>query len=89
MANTKGFKDDSNNKAVIISGPPGIGKTTAATLIARECGYEPIEFNASDTRNVSRHACSVAGLVRVCASLVFDLFPACYQLMHCLVGRRL
>ncbi len=38
-------------KAVLISGPPGIGKTTAAVLVARSLGYEPIVTNASDTRN--------------------------------------
>jgi replication factor C subunit 1 len=38
-------------KAALISGPPGIGKTTTATLVSNLCGYEVIEFNASDTRN--------------------------------------
>ena len=40
-----------SNKAALISGPPGIGKTTAAHLVARKCGYEVIEMNASDARN--------------------------------------
>jgi replication factor C subunit 1 len=35
----------------MLSGPPGIGKTTTAHLIAKECGYKVIEMNASDTRN--------------------------------------
>lgn len=38
-------------RAVMISGPPGIGKTTAAHLISRQLGYNPIELNASDTRS--------------------------------------
>lgn len=40
-------------KAVLISGPPGIGKTTTATIIGKELGYEIFEMNASDTRNKS------------------------------------
>lgn len=38
-------------RAVMIHGPPGIGKTTAAHLIARLEGYDVVETNASDTRN--------------------------------------
>ena len=39
-----------NSKAALISGPPGIGKTSAVLIICRQQGYEPIEFNASDSR---------------------------------------
>ncbi len=38
-------------RAVLISGPPGIGKTTSAHLVAKMEGYAPLEFNASDTRS--------------------------------------
>ena len=38
-------------RAALLSGPPGIGKTTTAILVAKECGMETIEFNASDARN--------------------------------------
>ncbi|KAK4146455.1 replication factor RFC1 C terminal domain-containing protein [Dichotomopilus funicola] len=38
-------------RAVIISGPPGIGKTTAAHLAAKLEGYDVLESNASDTRS--------------------------------------
>jgi replication factor C subunit 1 len=45
------WKSDSKLKAALLSGPPGIGKTTSALLVSRLSGYEVIEFNASDTRN--------------------------------------
>jgi replication factor C subunit 1 len=38
-------------RAVIIHGPPGIGKTTAAHLVAKMEGYDIVETNASDTRS--------------------------------------
>ena len=44
-------KSKEMKKACLVSGPPGIGKTSAATLVARELGYEVLEFNASSVRN--------------------------------------
>lgn len=38
-------------RAVLLSGPPGIGKTTTALVACRAMGYDPIELNASDTRS--------------------------------------
>jgi replication factor C subunit 1 len=38
-------------RAVMIYGPPGIGKTTAAHLVAKMEGYDVVETNASDTRS--------------------------------------
>ncbi|CEQ40704.1 SPOSA6832_02363 [Sporobolomyces salmonicolor] len=38
-------------RCVLISGPPGIGKTTSAHLVAKMQGYDVLELNASDTRS--------------------------------------
>ncbi|KAJ7265994.1 replication factor RFC1 C terminal domain-containing protein [Mycena haematopus] len=38
-------------RAVLITGPPGIGKTTSAHMVAKLEGFTPIELNASDARS--------------------------------------
>jgi replication factor C subunit 1 len=40
-------------RGVLVTGPPGIGKTTTVHLIAESLGYKVKEYNASDTRSVS------------------------------------
>ena len=40
-----------NAKAVLLSGPPGIGKTSTVRVIAHNLGLKVIGSNASDTRN--------------------------------------
>ncbi|KAH9853277.1 DNA replication factor C large subunit [Lenzites betulinus] len=51
-----GFKKPGKNglnvfRAVLVTGPPGIGKTTSAHLCAKLAGFTPIELNASDARS--------------------------------------
>ena len=41
-------------KPLLLVGPPGIGKTTIASLTAKQFGYDMISLNASDVRNKSR-----------------------------------
>lgn len=40
-----------NAKAAILSGPPGIGKSSACKIVCAHLGYEVLEMNASDCRN--------------------------------------
>lgn len=51
----KSVPDNMNARAALISGPPGIGKTTTCRLIA-QCSrkYRVMEFNASDARNKTK-----------------------------------
>ena len=41
-------------KPLLLVGPPGIGKTTIAYLVAKQFGYDMVGLNASDVRSKSR-----------------------------------
>jgi DNA polymerase III delta prime subunit len=40
-------------RAALMSGPPGVGKTSAALALAADLGWTVVEMNASDARNES------------------------------------
>ncbi|KAK2658900.1 hypothetical protein Ddye_005433 [Dipteronia dyeriana] len=48
--NGKKQNDPSAKKAVLLSGGPGMGKTTSAKLVSQMLGFQAIEVNASDSR---------------------------------------
>lgn len=53
---------------LLVSGPPGLGKTTLAGIAAKQAGYHPIEINASDERTADSlrtrvlNACEMRGV---------------------------
>ena len=45
--------DNADAKVILLCGPPGMGKTTLAHIVANQAGYHPFEINASDNRSAS------------------------------------
>ena len=63
-AGAGGGKPDTVHKAVLMHGPPGIGKSSSARVMIETCGYTMIELNASDVRNKAGLQEKVASLTQ-------------------------
>lgn len=60
------FKDGkSTSGGLLLTGPPGLGKTSLAHIILHTNGYKVKEFNASDTRSKSLIHESLYGLINI------------------------
>lgn len=76
-SNSYGFQDPfgrPQRKILLIHGPPGLGKTTVAHVIAKQAGYEVMEINASDERSGQRIKDKVTNSL---TSLTFSGKPVC------------
>lgn len=49
--NPNGIEEKAHRKILLLTGPPGLGKTTLAHVCARQAGFEVQEINASDERS--------------------------------------
>ncbi|KAF3072675.1 Chromosome transmission fidelity protein 18 [Trichoderma lentiforme] len=49
--NFQAEEEKPHRKILMLTGPPGLGKTTLAHVCAKQAGYEVIEVNASDDRS--------------------------------------
>ncbi|KAL4090783.1 hypothetical protein QTP88_025559 [Uroleucon formosanum] len=75
---------DENNcpkyKLALLCGPPGLGKTTLAHLVARQAGYNVVEINASDDRNLSCFKRQLEATTQMCSVMSNDSRPNCLVL---------
>ncbi|XP_075686705.1 chromosome transmission fidelity protein 18 homolog isoform X3 [Rhinoderma darwinii] len=65
------------NKVALLCGPPGLGKTTLAHIIARQAGYNVVEMNASDDRSPEIFRTRIEAATQMKSVLGLDERPNC------------
>ncbi|XP_050392503.1 chromosome transmission fidelity protein 18 homolog [Patella vulgata] len=64
-------------KVVLLCGPPGLGKTTLAQIVATHAGYNVVEMNASDDRSAEVFKNKLEAATQMKAVLGADPRPNC------------
>ncbi|KAG6447684.1 hypothetical protein O3G_MSEX005081 [Manduca sexta] len=66
-----------HHKVALLCGPPGVGKTTLAHLLAKLTGYRPVELNASDERSTEAFRTALQNATLMRSVLDADRRPNC------------
>ena len=64
-------------KVALLHGPPGLGKTTLAHIVARHAGYKVVEMNASDDRSVEAFKKNLESATQMRSVMSEDRRPNC------------
>ncbi|XP_050526164.1 chromosome transmission fidelity protein 18 homolog isoform X2 [Daktulosphaira vitifoliae] len=64
-------------KLALLCGPPGLGKTTLAHLVAKQAGYNVVEINASDDRNPTSFKIKLEASTQMSSVMGTDCRPNC------------
>ncbi|GJQ73201.1 hypothetical protein Trydic_g13583 [Trypoxylus dichotomus] len=64
-------------KVALLCGPPGLGKTTLAHMVAKHAGYNVVEINASDDRNLDNFKAALENATSMRSVLDKEKRPNC------------
>lgn len=64
-------------QVLLLSGPPGYGKTTLAHIVARHAGYRTLEINASDDRSAATVTTRIKNAVDTGSGIASEGRPTC------------
>ena len=64
-------------QVLLLSGPPGYGKTTLAHIVAQQAGYKTLEVNASDDRSAATVTTRIKNAIDAGSGLGAEGRPTC------------